>query len=637
VVKRGVPEEQVERYVETLGEIGAVYDLRPTPIAPVQVIAVGSASAGAGDRESRADDGATLMLPQPREQAAPPPRFAGTVLQAVADAPDLASWAEPSRGLGTADTVRERADVMIAGTGVWAEPSGSSGSNASSSSTWLEGRASEPLRGDPNDTLVESHPAGSLVNPSAPPAALPPMPPLPMPFSPQAPFSRSAPAAVPGAFGGDLEQRAPDSRLMQVHAPTVRSFQTLPEGPAPVLAPPASVEPVRTENPWGEAPFVAAVQAPAVIARGKEWTQPQGSPTGRGSEPAPAPPLSQPSQPALAPFEPLAFEADSPPLSLAPLAPAPQSAAVQSAGPQSRAPLSPAGPPLADVWRGIEPVSAAELGPRRPRSSQPAPLEQAEPEPAADLQLYGRGQRAASDPPAGRASNRPPRGQSPAVVKPGVWEGSLRGSQRPPAGAASNGLPLPPGSLQAALKAGPRPSVRVAPLRVAEPAVELPAWLRWTLRVGLGVALFVIIGALRQCRALDSDVEKALARWESRPSLGAGEGTHVTPGAATSRDALGPIALDWMRSDMNQFTNGDKDRVRGLAQRFKEAGAVEVYVGTISDAGMIKVAGELLVVMPTDPTRRAAVVAVHEGFLRATFGAFAPRSDATVDVLRVTL
>ena len=103
------------------------------------------------------------------------------------------------------------------------------------------------------------------------------------------------------------------------------------------------------------------------------------------------------------------------------------------------------------------------------------------------------------------------------------------------------------------------------------------------------------------------------------------------------KGSRGPVASEWMRSDLHQFTNGDKDRVRGLVDRLKAAGATEVYVGAISDMGVTKVAGELLVLMPDDASRRAAVAAVHEAFMRSTFGGFAPKTDPNVSVLHVTL
>lgn len=588
VVKRGVPEEQLERYVHTLGEIGAEYDLRPSPIAPTQVIAVGRPSAA--ESQARDEDGTTLMLPPPREQPAPAPRFAGTVALGAPLSPEPAQWAEPASGLATADTLRERAEVLVEGAAPLPR---------ASSSTWVEGRSSAPPPRGPNDTLVESRPPGSRVSPSVSPSA-PPLPPPAVPmYSPP-----------PAAFGGEPEQRAPDARVMQVHAPTVRSFNTLTEAVAPVTS-----ETFRGQDPWALAPAsppvptadaVDAAAGPPPWSRARDWTQPQGSPPAATPEPEPAPaPVAAPA-----------------PLPLA-VAPAPAASA----------------PPLSEAWNAIEPASSAELGPRgAPWSSRPAAIAHAGLESASELQLFGREEYAALAASAGADFERGSspsgrRGQPLAVTPPGMWEGRpVRASQRPPPAAVP-----PPGSLQTAL----RPSTRASALRlpVPEPEVEVPAWLRWALRVGLGAALFVIVGALRQCRAVDDDVEEALAKWEVRPSAspGAGDDALAAPGAEPSHAPLGPVALDWLRSDLNQVSNGDKDRVRGLAQRFTDAGALGVYVGTISDSGMIKIAGELLVVLPTDPTRRAAVLAVHDGFLRATFGGFAPPSDPKSNVLRVTL
>lgn len=67
VVKRRVPGSDVERYEAALREVGAHYELRPSPIEPLPVIAV-VGQEGAGDARSRRDGavtGRTLTLPPP--------------------------------------------------------------------------------------------------------------------------------------------------------------------------------------------------------------------------------------------------------------------------------------------------------------------------------------------------------------------------------------------------------------------------------------------------------------------------------------------------------------------------------------------------------------------------------------------
>jgi phospholipase/lecithinase/hemolysin len=145
----------------------------------------------------------------------------------------------------------------------------------------------------------------------------------------------------------------------------------------------------------------------------------------------------------------------------------------------------------------------------------------------------------------------------------------------------------------------------------------------------------VIVGTLRQCRALNDDIEQALARWEMRPSAHAGSSPRSSTTA--SPEALGPLASEWLRSDLHQVAGGDKDRVRGFVQRLEAAGAITIHVGTITDLGMTRIAGELLVVLHTEATRRAAVLEVHQSMLRATYGQFAPQSQAEGELLRVTL
>jgi hypothetical protein len=111
-------------------------------------------------------------------------------------------------------------------------------------------------------------------------------------------------------------------------------------------------------------------------------------------------------------------------------------------------------------------------------------------------------------------------------------------------------------------------------------------------------------------------------------------GTDDTPSASS----YGPVAAQWSESDLHQFTNGDKDRVRQLVRRFEDAGAVGVYVGHITQSGVVQVGGELVVQLPDAADKRGAVLAEYQRFLQGTFGDFvAAPTDPGGEVLRVAL
>jgi hypothetical protein len=108
--------------------------------------------------------------------------------------------------------------------------------------------------------------------------------------------------------------------------------------------------------------------------------------------------------------------------------------------------------------------------------------------------------------------------------------------------------------------------------------------------------------------------------------------------AAVDADPLMPLALGWAQSDLHQFSNGDKARVRALIERFTRAGAREVRASHIAQSGQLQIAAELVVVLPRDQAARKAVFAEYEGFLRAAFGDFvAPPKDDGGELLRVAL
>jgi hypothetical protein len=577
-VKRGVPQAQIERYARLLDEIGADCELRPSPLAPAQVIAIGSAGNTLADALEQ--DGSMMTLPPPAEGEAAWP----------------AVPVEPFRSemtvVGSADTSHRPADIED-------EPLRS----PYPGSTWLEGRSPAPGARGPNDTIVESQPPGAHAS-SAPPA----------------PARAPAPAPLPRFDSSG--QRAPDGRVMQMHAPTVRSFNTLTEQAAPT--PSATLD---RDQPWPSAP--AAAQPPyAPRGRPVERTHPQASPAPSHAQPerdAPAafPEVAPPSYPVVA-----SMPAPVLPPGLAPPSMFPPPVAATSAA-----------SPLSQAWAGIAPAAASGTVPGAspaaeletsyaPGDATPGPVAAAQS--AFELPLYGREEYAllaAQGQDAGHGAGV--RGLDPPVVyAPGLALGS--GRPPPPSG-------LPPGT---ALHGTVRASTRPAPIGVPVRETELPAALRWAVRIGMGLALFLIVGTLRQCRAVNDDVEQALARWEVRPSAQGGSlerSAAAHAGAAMPRIALGPVASEWLKADLHQVASGDKDHARGLVERFKAAGAVEVFVGTISDLGMTKVAGELLVQLPADTARWPAVLEVHQHMLRVTFGGMAPPSRPDGDVLRVTL
>jgi hypothetical protein len=169
------------------------------------------------------------------------------------------------------------------------------------------------------------------------------------------------------------------------------------------------------------------------------------------------------------------------------------------------------------------------------------------------------------------------------------------------------------------------------------PTDEPSRALRWAVRAVIGLSLFVIVTTVRHIRAFDSDVEKVLASWgERKPPP-----EPVAPAKPDDNDdahpELGPPALAWMESDYHQFSNGDKDRVRALCDKFIAAGASELHVGTITTVGTTQIAGELIVQLPADEVAKKAALDVYQQYLQATFGGSAPPAVAPEgDLLHVT-
>ncbi|MFI5306949.1 MAG: hypothetical protein ACHQ53_06345 [Polyangiales bacterium] len=185
----------------------------------------------------------------------------------------------------------------------------------------------------------------------------------------------------------------------------------------------------------------------------------------------------------------------------------------------------------------------------------------------------------------------------------------------------------------------PRP-VRAVGLGAASDAADagadLSGLLRWMMRAGMGFAFFMILGMLRHCRTFDTEVDKALSSW-GEPSASESH-TASEPAGPATLDPKAPVASEWMESDLHQFSNGDKDRVRDLVRRFMRAGAVEVRVGHISRSGMVEIGSELIVLLPHDPGDRKAVLTEYDRFLQSTFGGLAATpKDTGASVLRVAL
>lgn len=305
-------------------------------------------------------------------------------------------------------------------------------------------------------------------------------------------------------------------------------------------------------------------------------------------------------------------------------------------------PIQPAAPVhAAGGWAALQPSApaAANASPGRASSAAPASGELPPPWQVPGLQLHGRPE---------WLVDRQPYSQAPALVAPAGSAPGLAGER----GAPAPGSVAPPPAWQAPFaapavadaNAGPpgRPTGRVNTVGMysrPEPSAEVddesPALLRFALRAGLGLSLFVILTTVRHCRVFDSGIEDALAGWGEQPGQ---ELTGGARGAVPAAGGYGPPAFDWMESELHQFSSGDKDRARLVARRYKKAGAVQVYVGSIVQSGPIHFAGELIVELPTDPVARKAVLAEHQRVLEASFGGFAPAaSDPGGPVLRVTL
>lgn len=383
--------------------------------------------------------------------------------------------------------------------------------------------------------------------------------------------------------------------------------------------------------------FQATVVAPAAAAAPQalaaSWN-PAAAPTLRESRPAPPPkPQNQQTLREAALPDLFALPYASPPRSERPERPPPERPRIEPA----------------PEW------SPPEWPPERPRSERPAPewppseRPRSEPPPAAQPEPAVRPAPQASPQVWGSiepvvAPVRPPQSRVDGFGQPSwlavgadKYAAELEHmSSHPPLEEEEPASERPPARdprLQARPK-GPAPFAVYSTGRVVHPTTppadearpEPPFVLRLGLRLMLGGSLFLLLTSVRHCHLMPTDVEDALAQWNAPAS-----------GVASGVAALGPIALDWLESDLHQVTNGDKDRARGIAERLKAAGAVEVYVGQIMNAGSIQLAGELLVELPQDEAKRKAVLEEHAELMSGDFSgiAIAPQ-DAEGSVLRVT-
>ena len=392
------------------------------------------------------------------------------------------------------------------------------------------------------------------------------------------------PAPPPGPSLGDTlsESRADPPVALRTFGDTLVEARPAPAAPAvPASMFSRALGATRPESQAPPAPPAAEVRAISV-------------------PPPPAPPSSAPPPAASSPAPPAAVA--QPSSAWAPIPPADLKAApVRSGGPPAAWRAAAFDVDVSHGWR-LDVQSAAS--PQDSGASLPVTVH----DPFDPPPSLAPGARAAAKP-------RAPRAPSAFVVQ-------------------SSGAPPARESREAVVAGRPGHASAVGLVAGRELARDEPSpLLRWMIRVGLGLSLFVIVTTARHCHAIETGVDDALARWTG-PGTSASEHASA-PGVDTS---LGPAALPWLEPDLHLVSNGDKDRVRGLAQRFTAAGALGVYVGTITKMGMTEVAGELIVQLPADPATRKAVLTVYDDFLASSFGGVAVAgAEPTGDLLRVTL
>jgi hypothetical protein len=645
VVKREVPEEYALRYQHALAVLGADFELRRCPIRPQQMIAV--VGGGGSDEPLREELEVTFTLPPPRPASSAAYRINSTVLGAApVPAPVAIKPADSADGVprpnGPVPAVAPPAVVPATVMSPAVAPAATA--------------PAAPMPADPRypDTVVDPPrvfpPASAAAtwsqsrHPPAPAATAAAVPaPAPVPQVAAAPAYAAAPAPQPQwqDFGDTLAESRSAVRVSAHPRPT---HATLPESKPP---------PVTAATP-AQAPThgYAAIPAAAPVPREASMVQ---LPRASLAPPSSAVNLRPPS---LA----IPLNNEPPPSAWqpAPAAEAHNGTPNAAAGAWDGG-IDPKGRPgwfmdntgmfSAPVTAPHDPAGSHQMGGATPQ------LRNSLAPPRAAAPAVGMRDERGSAPGAGHpghpgrtahgghapghlahAPGHPGQGAVPAG-QPGQAHGQHPAGRRPPgpAGAAAPAVgmnapngPRPP-------EAGPAPAalglIAGRELATDEPSLAL----RWAVRAVIGVSLFVIVTTVRHIRAFDEDVEKVLASWgERKPPP-----EPVVPVKADENDnahpELGPPAVAWMESDYHQFSNGDKDRVRGLCDKFSAAGASELHVGTITTVGMTQIAGELIVQLPADEVARKTVLDVYDQYLQATFGGSAPPSTAPEgDQLHVT-
>lgn len=639
VVKREVPEEYALRYQHALAVLGADFELRRCPIRPQQMIAV--VGARGGDEPLREEFEVTFTLPPPRPASSAAYRINSTVLGAppapapIPIKPDSADGVPRIHGTvpGAAPPALAPVPAVPAGPHypdtVVDPPRVFPSANTNTAATWSQSQ----------------HPPAAMAAAPVPHvAAVAPAPaPAPLAVAPVATASAHAVVPAPQPQWQDFADTLAESRsAVRVSAHPRPTHATLPESTPPEIA--AAVPAATPAHGYAQIPAAAPVPREASTAQQQRASF---------APPSPAVNLRPPS---------VAIPLDSAPPSNAwqPIPAAEPHNGSANTGPNAwDAGIDPKGRP---GWfmdnTGMFPSAAS-----------------AQHEPSVAHQMGGAT-------PQLRNSLAPPRGPAPAVGMRGDERGSAPGAHVPGAlhaghpmrtahGAHAPGHPTHgAGHLQGAVPAGqpgqahgqhppgrrpPGPAGAAAPAvgmsaqngaRPPEPGPappqlglaagrELPTdepslVLRWAVRAVIGLSLFVIVTTVRHIRAFDEDVEKVLVSWgERKPPPEPAAPAKADENENENDNAhpeLGPPAVAWMESDYHQFSNGDKDRVRGLCDKFIAAGASELHVGTISTVGMTQIAGELIVQLPADEAARKAALDVYDQYMQAAFGGSAPPS-----------
>ncbi|HMJ10596.1 MAG TPA: hypothetical protein VK524_04270 [Polyangiaceae bacterium] len=472
------------------------------------------------------------------------------------------------------------------------------------------------------------------------------------------------------SLGADFELRRSPIRPQRMIAVLGSTRNEELELPGPASSPPARAAVLAVADSWVEpaissartavegasiAPAAVELEARDVRTLGATWSESPPAPSrslGDTLSEAPAAP-PPPSAPPRGPSITLPESTPPPPVSRPPAAEALSWAhppeLMQPRLPKLVLPAAePASAPVASLSNAWAPTPADELGSAADSAGPPAAWQAG----ALDISLEQRGQ------PGWLLENRTayPQNEYEADVAAAVSDPfdpppSVRPSARAAAGARTRPLQsearsLPPARPERgsnahahvnanAVQAAPQPAPPAIGLVAGrELATDEPSeLLRWVMRVGIGLSLFVILTTVRHCRSFETGVEQTLARW-NQP----GEHGGVPANGAAADGAYGPDALAWLEPDLHLVSSGDKDRVRTLARNFLAAGAAGVFVGTISPMGMTQVAGELIVQLPADPAARKAVLDVHDQFLASSFGGVAVAgAKPEGDLLHITL